>query len=532
MRPPFRRFLAASALAALLVPTPALADPMFWALRQTEEGAGSAPPPAPPPVEEDTTISAVAGTPTEVTLPQLLQLAVRQSPSLELAKIDIEIAEAEIEQSTAIDDWSVGADANASYSTGVNNAGPSQTTRVGLSGDISRMLPSGGTVALHGETGWTRISTDTKIGDMPVTLLQSQYTDTLSAVWSQPLLRGRGREIVRSRIAQAEIGRDAASLARAQAALTAVRDVVNGYWDLVLSLRQLEIRRSSLDLARERLRITNAGIKGGGVAKTEALAVEQIIAQREEDVLTAELGVVQSSLDLRRLVGMEIGPGQLGLSTSTELGLPAVEWNLDAMIAQAYASSPELAQLEASGKQAEIEVEVSENGLLPQLDLSLAIGPVGQDENGPGKALVNMVTFDDIAISGGLSYSQSLGKHAASGAARAARASRLKIKINEADARAQIAQALAQAALLARSAERRVELAATAIQLAGENIKAEQSRFQLGKSTNFDVLQRQDELKQAELRQAAAIIDWHKAQTTAAAITGTLLGDYGVSLPD
>ena len=40
MRPPFRRFLAASALAALLVPTPALADPMFWALRQTEEGAG------------------------------------------------------------------------------------------------------------------------------------------------------------------------------------------------------------------------------------------------------------------------------------------------------------------------------------------------------------------------------------------------------------------------------------------------------------------------------------------------------------
>ena len=142
------------------------------------------------------------------------------------------------------------------------------------------------------------------------------------------------------------------------------------------------------------------------------------------------------------------------------------------------------------------------------------------------------MTFDDIAISGGLSYSQSLGKHAASGAARAARASRLKIKINEADARAQIAQALAQAALLARSAERRVELAATAIQLAGENIKAEQSRFQLGKSTNFDVLQRQDELKQAELRQAAAIIDWHKAQTTAAAITGTLLGDYGVSLPD
>ena len=48
-----------------------------------------------------------------------------------------------------------------------------------------------------------------------------------------------------------------------------------------------------------------------------------------------------------------------------------------------------------------------------------------------------------------------------------------------------------------------VALGDEAIGLAEQNITAEQKRFELGKSTNFEVLRRQDELEQSRLRQAS-----------------------------
>ncbi len=521
MSPRLPRVLLAAAL-AVTVPATAVAEPLWWALRQT----AGAPAPAPQ-VPPSATLADVVGAPTTVTLADLLQLATRQAPSLETARVAVEIALAAIEVTRGLDDWTVGADASVSYSATASQFGVSRGPRLSLSGDLARLLPSGGTVSLHAEHDFSDIETERD----GVTFSTRQHSDSLLVSLQQPLMRGRGREITRASEARAKVGKTIAELSRAQAAISTVREVVVAYWDLVLALRSVEIAQSSLGLAQERLRITQAAIRGGGVAATEALAVEQIIAAREEAVLDAELAVVERSLALRRLVGMEIGPDQLGLDTVTDIGLPAVEWDLGAMLADAYRTSPELALLASQGELAEIEVEVTENGLLPRLDFTLSAGPSGTDGRAID-ALTNMATFDDFVVTGGLSYSQSLGKHAASGLARSARAERRQIKIDEADLRIQLAQSLTQMIVLARAAERRVELARRTIELAAKNIVAEQSRFQLGKATNFDVLERQDELKQAELNQARAIIDWHKARTQAAAITGTLLVDYGVTLRD
>ena len=79
-------------------------------------------------------------------------------------------------------------------------------------------------------------------------------------------------------------------------------------------------------------------------------------------------------------------------------------------------------------------------------------------------------------------------------------------------------QAVAQLEL----ARRRLTLSQRAIDLANQNIQIETDRFNLGKSTNFDVLNRLEELRQAELRRAQAMIDWHKGHTVVMALTGDL----------
>jgi outer membrane protein TolC len=521
----YRRLAALLASTCVLAVAPAARADSFRygvSLLVGDDATGSG---APAPAEPAPTLADITGAATPVTLPDLLVLAVRQAPALERAKIDLEIADAAIEQATGIEDWSASADLTLRRSVSTRQISgatvSSKDTVIDGTGNLSKVFGWGGRLSIDGESSWSRSSGATATSDV--------YLDTVTATYAEPILRGRGRATVRAGIAQARISRDSATLQRTQAAIGVVRDVVSAYWELVFAEQDLEIRKSSLELANERLRRTQAGIKGGGLARTEALEVEQVVATRQEDILAAELTLVDRSIELRRLVGMEIGPKQLTLSTTTELDVPTRTWDLDALLDDAFRSSPELALLTAQGKNATIEVEVTENGILPALDVSLSAGPIGVDDSALGAA-TNMVTFDDYGAGLTLSYRQSIGNHAATGAARAARAQRQKIRIDETDTRAQIAQSLTEAVLLAEAAVRRVEIAGKAIDLAQQNIVAEQSRYSLGKSTNFDVLQRQDELKLAQLRQARAIIDWHKASTVINAIDGDLLEQFGITL--
>ncbi|HEX8112084.1 MAG TPA: TolC family protein, partial [Kofleriaceae bacterium] len=82
-----------------------------------------------------------------------------------------------------------------------------------------------------------------------------------------------------------------------------------------------------------------------------------------------------------------------------------------------------------------------------------------------------------------------------------------------------------------RAAIASVALGDQAIDLAEQNVAAEQKRFELGRSTNFDVLRRQDELEQARLRKASAVADYLAARTELDGLSGAILARYHIVMP-
>jgi len=320
-------------------------------------------------------------------------------------------------------------------------------------------------------------------------------------------------------------------LGRRLAAIQAVQAVISAYWDLVLAERTVAITQQSLDLARERLRVTQIGADGGKVPRSEIPAVLQVIATREEDVLNGELGVLNSSIALRRAAGMPVGAGELGLRVATDLDTKDQPLELGPLVERAYAASPELAQLAKQDASATIDISVVENGLLPQLDASLSVGPTGTGSTF-GNAWSDFGEFklNSVQIVGSLTFQESLGNHAARGRVREQRETKRKLVVNAFDLRAQIAQTMTRAVAQLELARRRVTLSQRAIDLANENIKIETDRFNLGKSTNFDVLNRLEELRQAELRKTQALIDWHKAEIVVQSLTGDVLPMYGIAV--
>ena len=519
-----RLFVALSLALTTVDPAIAAADPILTAIHlAAQDGGGSAPVPAaaavPPMLAE------VAGPARAIGLAELLQLAVRQAPALAQARIDIEVAEASIQGARAWADWALAAQASAS--TRVAGGIVTRQDAVALSSDLTRRISTGGTLALHADGGWSRqdLSSFDDTTMTEITVTSRNYSGGVSIGFTQPLLRGRGRAQLDAAERIAVTSRDAAAVATRAAAIALVREVALGYLDLIAAERDLEISRASLELAHERLRITQAGIDKGGVAKAETIPVEQAIATREEEVLVGELATLDRGLALRRLVGLAVAPGDMGLASTVDLAIPSQVWDQRALVAAATASSPELARLSALTAGATIEIEVTENGLLPALDLAATLGPSAilrssNDELDPG--LTAALT---------LTYQQSLGKTAARAEVRRARAQREAVRVNAADVRNQLVEAVARAVAQIQVAERRYVISVRAVSLAEQNLVVEQARLGLGKSRNVDVLTRQDELRAAQLRAARAIIDWHRAAAAIAALTGEILPQYGISIP-
>ncbi|MDX2089478.1 MAG: TolC family protein [Kofleriaceae bacterium] len=515
------RGLAFALLVVASASTRGNADPLWRLMELAQDGGGGGGSPA---TTRPSDLSGWAGPARLTSLPDLLQHAVRNAPALQTARIDISIAEAQIAQTYARDNWQLrGEVLGSSRSTFFGGFTIDRSTVVTGNLDIARMLPTGGTVTFHAGTQYQRATSP--LSGEPAT----NWFDEVSVSFSQPLLRGRGRWLYESNERRAEISRDVSVLQRRLVAIQAIQTVVSAYWDLVLAERQIAITQASLDLANKRLELTTLGNQGGKIPRSEIPAVQQIIATREEEMLGAELGVLERSIAVRRATGLPIGAGELGLRVGADLETRDITLDLGQLTERAWAASPELAQLAKRGSVALLDIQVTENGLLPQLDAALTLGPMGQDDKFTG-ALENLVKLKSIAVGGSLTYQRSFGQEDVRGRAREIREQRRRLEVSAVDVRAQIAQTMARAVAQLELAKRRLALSQRAIDLAKENIQIETDRFNLGKATNFDVLNRSEELRQAELRKAQAMIDWHKAEAVIDALTGDILPRYGITL--
>jgi outer membrane protein len=446
----------------------------------------------------------------------VLSVTARQEPSLQRATIDVRIAEAAVLEAAGIDDWAYSV-TGAWASEYVSVVSDFQTS-LELDARIARSLSTGGTLGLRSRSVVVS-PTDP----------EAVYAQSVSASLTQPLWRGFGKKYARSDQARARIARSAAELDLEQSALNAVRLVIAAYWELAYAWRDLEIRRASLVLAQEQLRNTQARIAAGAVAPTEALAVEQSIASREEAILQAQVSITERSLALRALAGLEIGPGEVALWADAPLDITPQQLDVNMLLAQALAESPLLQAFAVRRQDAALLVELAEDQTDPALDLGLSAGPAGTGDT-VAEAFEGLAKFQAVTFSANLTLSHALGQRGARGRLEAARQQAQQFDILTKEAETQIKRDLILAVHQAEAAQQRIALTERVIELSQRNIEAERARFELGRATNFDVLQRQDELEQAQLRRVRAVYDYLQALTAIDAVTGGLLSRYGIEL--
>ena len=467
----------------------------------------------------------------ETKLVDIVTVAVRQSPDLARARLDLDAARAALTRAQGSEDTHIGLQAQTSIVQAPTTDPTANTDSEQVAVSVSRALSTGGTLSLT--VDGTRVSQlGTVIGpDGPEASVVQRYSTGFALRLIQPLLRGAGSDAFEAPIRQAERQRDAAALTGEARARDLLTSLAQAYWQVAYAWRQLEIRKASLELGEQQRTYTESAIRAEKVPRSELLAVQQAIATRKQDVIAGEQELYERSLALRQLAGLEIGPTAIALRTEAlPAKIDAVDPDIDGVVRAAFAHSAELAALEQSRHAAEIAAAVADNAARSRLDLEVAAGPIGADKTAT-TAVRSAIEHTGYILFGALTADHALEQRTERGGQAAARAALLQAKIAERDAQAKLAVRATRAVQRARAALASVALGNQAISLAEQNVAAEQKRFELGKSTNFDVLRRQDELEAARLRQAASVSDYLAASADLDGLSGAVLARYHIVMP-
>ena len=343
----------------------------------------------------------------------------------------------------------------------------------------------------------------------------------------QPLLRKFGPNIALAQEHKADLALTGATLKAQVAAEDLVKDIVTSYWDLAYAAYEVDVRHESLELAKHQDSITHAAIGAGTISPAEAGTVSYEIATREEALLHAQADWESKSLDLRRKVGLEIGRREVVLRPAEAFEITHEEWDINALIEHAKKSNRKLAVVAIQRKIADIDVDVAANSELPDLTLTATGSLIGGDKFA-GNAFSSLTAAAGFTGIVGLKFQYEI-----SGAAKAnheaAISKRHKTDIDRIDQQRQIETQIVAAVHQVEGARARVALSEHAITIAEASLRAINTSYIAGKTTTFEVMQRETQLIEARLKRGKAVSDYHIAVAQLQYLSGLILEQYGVN---
>jgi outer membrane protein len=348
---------------------------------------------------------------------------------------------------------------------------------------------------------------------------------------TQPLLRGfsTDRVIPRIDVLRAKL----ASEHERQQLLVAADEVIekteDAYWDVVQALYRYDLELRSRQRADEQIALTKRQIAAGLMPPSDLISAESTHAQRELQLVQAEEAINQAWDALRGTLNLPRDQWTRPIVPTDMPQFVAEDHSPEEALQIAIKHRPELAQLELELETQALAVRKAENDQLPQIDLGLSGGVLGQDSNYRG-ALREFGRADATAYTLMLNLSWTPLQRATRANADIERAHQRVVRVRRDQSVQTIWLAVRDAVRNQRSAARQVAAAAKFRGLSTESLEVEQRKFLSGTSSNFVVAQRQEELANAQLAELSAVLGHKKATAALLRATGELLDARHVEL--
>jgi outer membrane protein len=451
--------------------------------------------------------------------------------------------------------------AAASQSTPANSAiagsntpgAPINTTTDTYNGGLAQNIPWGGgsaAITLNNNRGTT-------------TSLNALYNPAYNTNWSgsytQPLMRNFRIDSTRQQLQVTKINRDISDVQLRSTITNTVSNVRNAYWDYVFAVQSVDVAKQSLDLAERLVRDNQTRVEVGTMAPIDVVQAQSQAATARQNLVAAQSTMRTAELALKRLiVGGTSDPNwAVRLDPVDRPEFTPQTFDIEAAVRRALGERTDLEIAKKTTEMNDVTLRFLQDQMKPQADLVANYGVIGLGGTQLVKAVGAGVNSQPIGfVPGGyidalsplfrndfprwsvqVNFSYPLGL-----SAQQANVARARVQLNQAQAQIkqvelQVATDVTNATLTAQSNSERVQAAQAARELAQKQLEAEQSKFEVGMSTNYNVIQSQRDLATAQNNELQAILNYRKSlveverlqQTTLQNLNITVLGAAGAA---
>lgn len=353
--------------------------------------------------------------------------------------------------------------------------------------------------------------------------LRNYWESSLGISFTQPLLKNFGRETTDLGINVSRLSKFASLEHLNTLLLNTVAQVRNEYFKLYGLREQLQVARTSLELARKILSDTKAQVAAGVLPAMEIINAEFGVYSREKELIDVERSV-SDEVDVLRFLLQIKGKGDIltvDLPRRDSYGVSE-----DDAIRRAM-GRPDIREQKRNLEIAELQTRVFHNKLKPDLSLSASGSLVGLDRTYP-RNLETLGTADNPAWSVGLIFTYPLGNNAAENDYRKSRLkteqTAVQIRSLEEGATNDVKSAIRNII----SSYKQISVADRGRAYAEERLRAYLRKKDVGLATNKDVLDVENDLVAAKNNQIQAAVNYDNAITRLWLVTGELLEHEGV----
>ncbi len=484
---------------------------------------------SPPPTETKPVAAAPGGETTiqkEMTLKEAIFYALKNNLDLQIQMINTENSWNAVKVNGAdfipVLDISLNNSENNSPSTGFLEGADILTSK-GLSLDLSlvQKIALGGTIEVNlynrryeTNSAWSSINPS----------LSSRLTVSIN----QPLLKNFGTFVTKKNIYISMNEHKKSQWQLRQQILDLVYNVENAYWQLVYAHQNLDTMKMSLKRSENLLKQNRIKVKVGAAARIDILDAEASVAADESNLLQAEQDIQTAEENLKKILNMSTLDQTLVPTETPTVNKIAVDFN--AFLMEALEMRPDMQQAKLTLKNNKIEVRYYRNQMLPGLQLSASYYTTGTG----GDQLItegNPFTGDYVIIGVIEKDIWATMKDTISNLYQNYNVSlQLSVPLSLAKERTQLAQARLnmKAALLSlkntentiysevkqvikayESNLKIVEAGRISLDLEQRKLKAEEKKLSVGLVSNYDVIQKQRDLVQAQTTNLNALRNYN-----------------------
>jgi outer membrane protein len=378
------------------------------------------------------------------------------------------------------------------------------------------------------------------------------YQPNWAATFTQPLLRNFKVDTTRQQLVVTQLNQDISEIQLQAAIINTISNVRNAYWDYVFALQSVDVARRSVELAEQLVKDNQTRVEVGTMAPIDVVQAQSQAATQRQNLATAQGTRRTAELTLKRLIvgGTQDPNWSVNLQPTDQPDFRAEPIDIEAAVRRALDARTDLAQAKKNLQVNDATLRYLRNQTLPQADITARVGLTGlggtqfTDCTGQGvnrqcngtlpggysDALGSLFNNRYPTWNVALNVSYPIGTSASDAAVARARVQTSQVEAQLRQIELQIATDVTNAAVLVQNNVERVEAAQAAREFAERQLDAEQSKFEVGMSTNYFVVQAQRDLATAQNNELQAVLAYRRSQVELERLQQTTLASSGVTV--